>query len=197
MSGERPLTSCRLQGLQLHLAPLDGAARGVLGPVAELKRERPLREPAVLHLDCLDAVQDHDEGRALGGDLIGDWPPALGMGETFATFTIPPGAVARVGPLVVDVGLVGIVRGDLLGIRDPDEDPAVGGGIRPPLPLSATMTPSSDRQSSPLLIAGRDCRRSPRRWRRHGHVLLPSLGLPARPGRDARAGGRCWRMVHA
>src|SRR5262245_40595153 len=45
-----------LERLDLHLAPLDGAAGRVVGAVAELEGERPLRELGVLDVSGLDAV---------------------------------------------------------------------------------------------------------------------------------------------
>src|SRR6266853_5769553 len=123
-----------LQRLDLHLAPLDGAAGRVVGPVAELKRERSLRVLAVLNAGGLDAVQHHGELRALGRDLV-RVPFAAGLGHRrdLGHVDDSAGAVGRVGTLLVDVHLVGVGRGDRVGIRAADEDTAVRGVIRPEL----------------------------------------------------------------
>src|SRR5207244_3476554 len=55
----------------LHLAPLDRAAFDTLHAGSVLQREWPGRVLAVLHADCLHAVQLHRELVALRADLVG------------------------------------------------------------------------------------------------------------------------------
>src|SRR5215510_9267176 len=140
-SREPRLRDCRrrprrhaLERPDLHLAPLDRAARSVVGNVAELKSERPLRESAVLDVDRLDPVQHHDQLAALGGDLVGV-PPSAGLGHRRYLGEIDdrPRAVGRIGPLVVDIHFIRALRADLGWFGRADEDPAVRVVIRPEL----------------------------------------------------------------
>src|SRR5258708_7904366 len=112
----------------LHLAESHDAA-------AVLQREPALGELGILGaVDGLDAVEDHGEFPAFGGDVIGV-PLVAGLGHRRHLGNIDDraGAVTRVGARIEDVDLIGICRRDLLGIGGADEDAAVGGGVDPEL----------------------------------------------------------------
>src|SRR5438552_11021928 len=83
-TASRPRTGWRcssaLQRLDLHLAPLDGAARSVVRAVAELQRKRPAGEAALGDVDGALAVQVDHQPRAFGGDDI-SVPLAAGFGH--------------------------------------------------------------------------------------------------------------------
>src|SRR5262245_8363239 len=108
----------RLQLLDLDLAPLDGAAGVALGrAIAELQRDRPLRELAVVQGGRLGAVQHDGQLRAFGGDLIGvPLAAGLGHGRYRGVMDDAAGAVGGVGTLVEDVRLVAGLCGALWGV---------------------------------------------------------------------------------
>src|SRR5678815_3959857 len=89
-----------LQRLDLDLAELNRAPGGVLRSIAELQRERPLRELAVVHVHGLLSVQDHDEIRAARSDLVGiPFAARLRHRVDLGDVDDAASAVARIGPL--------------------------------------------------------------------------------------------------
>src|SRR5438552_13332051 len=131
-----PAPAARLQRPDLHLAPLDGAARGVLGTVAELQGKRSLRVLAVPDVNGLDPVQHDGQLRAFGGDLVGV-PFATGLrhGPHLGHVDDRSGAVLRLRTLVVDVHLIAGDGTDLGMIAAAQENAAVRRVIRPELRL--------------------------------------------------------------
>jgi hypothetical protein len=116
-----------------HLAELDRAFLAV-GAWRALQRERAALVLAVLDIDRLGAVENDGQLRSLRGDLegvpfAGRFRHRIDLGDV----DNPSGAIARVGALVEDVHLVGIVGRDFLRIGTADEDAAIGLVVGPEL----------------------------------------------------------------
>ena len=157
-----------LQRLDLHYAPLDGAAGGAFVKVTKLEGERSLRELAVLDIDGFDTVEHDGQLRTLGRDLIGV-PFAAGLGHRsyFGKIDDGPGAILLLWALVVDIHLVGALGADVFGIGNSNENAAVRGGVRPELgPDLEVLVGVLRDQMAALAFVGHD-----------GAVLDPPVGI--------------------
>src|SRR5436853_1781487 len=153
-----PAPAARLQRPDLHLAPLDGAAGGILGAVAELQGKRSLGVLAVPDVDGLDSVQHDGQLRALGGDLVGV-PLAAGFrhGRDLGHVDDRSGAILRLRTLVVDVHFIAGDRTDLGAIGAAQENAAVRRVIRPELRLDLKVLVGIIREEiSALALVGDD-----------------------------------------
>src|SRR5262249_12098922 len=138
-SNLRGMYSCSWRKLLRRCAPRNDAERPyshrldvdlaeLHHALAVLQRPGPLGELGVGPADHgLDAVEGHVELRALGGDLE-RVPLTAGLDRRRHLGDVDDraGAVARIGPGVEDVHLVGVLRADLVRIGAADEDAAVG-----------------------------------------------------------------------